>query len=165
MKKTITSIAILSAAVLLAGCVEQKKSSDRRMVEMQEQSLSQGVDAVGMPAIKNWREKRLLKMIYELRDQDGLRTYTYVVAQQTGARVFLCDSIGFPINDAIGFSSPEKMSSYNGNPYTLTQAEPNGLFTPDTSNSYWVMCLDTAAGKPTPVFVTGYPLVSTFKLN
>lgn len=160
MKKYLLALAFTP---LLLAC--QEPSSDRRMVEMQEQSLTQGVSAVGMPAIKNWREKRLLKMIYELRDQDGLRTYTYLVAQQSGERKFLCDSIGFPINDAIGYSSPEKMGSYNGNPYTLTQAEPNGLFTPDTSNSYWVMCMNTEEGKPSPVFVTGYPLVSTFKLN
>lgn len=160
------AVYILAVVLSLVAC-KAEPSSDQRMAAEQERALQDGVSSVGMPAIKNWREKRLLKMIYELRDQDGLRTYTYVVAQQNGARVFLCDSIGFPINDATGFSSPEKvwMSGGGSHAFPMIQAEPNGLFTPDTSNSYWVMCLDTKAGKPAPVFVTGYPLVSTFKLD
>lgn len=151
----------------LTACEPRQPTSDQRMAAEQERALQDGVSSVGQPAIKNWREKRLLKMIYELRDQDGLRTYTYIVAQNTGARSFLCDSIGFPINDATGFTSPEKIYQSPGGTHSfpMIQAEPNGLFTPDTSNSYWVMCLDTVGGKPAPVFVTGYPLVSTFKLN
>lgn len=157
----------LAAIFTLTACEPRQPSSDQRMAAEQERMLQDGVSAVGMPAIKNWREKRLLKMIYELRDQDGLRTYTYVVAQQSGQRVFLCDSIGFPINDATGFSSPEKiwMSSGGSHAFPMIQAEPNGLFTPDSSNSYWVMCLDTDKGKPSPTFITGYPLVTTFPLK
>lgn len=160
-----TTIA-LAIVIALSAC-KTEATSDQRMAAQQEKALQDGVSSVGMPAIKNWREKRLLKMIYELRDQDGLRTYTYVVAQQTGARVFLCDSIGFPINDATGFSSPEKVYTSGGGSHSfpMIQAEPNGLFTPDASNSYWVMCLDTEKGKPAPTFITGYPLVTTFPLK
>lgn len=160
-------LVVFFAISALTACKPAEPSSDRRMAAEQERSLQDAVSSVGMPAIKNWREKRLLKMIYELRDQDGLRTYTYVVAQQTGARVFLCDSIGFPINDATGFSSPEKVytSSGGSHSFPMIQAEPNGLFTPDASNSYWVMCLDNDKGKPAPTFITGYPLVTTFPLK
>jgi hypothetical protein len=165
MKKTLIALVALSA--LLAGCIEPTPpSSDKRMAVAQEATLAQAVSAVGMPSITNFREKRLLKMIYELRDQDGLRTYTYIVAQNTGARNFLCDSIGYPINDATGYTSPDKIVKSDAYGFgTVIQAEPNALFTPDTSNAYWVMCLDTKAGKPTPTFVAGYPLVSTYALH
>ncbi|HSC06120.1 MAG TPA: hypothetical protein VLD59_04780 [Steroidobacteraceae bacterium] len=47
----------------------------------------------------------------------------------------------------------------------LPQAEPNGLFKPDTSSANWVMCLDAKAGKPVPVFVQGEVIVSPMKLG
>jgi hypothetical protein len=50
-----------------------------------------------MPAIKNFRERRLLKSILEMRDQEGLTTFTYTYNEMTGQLVFFCDSIGYGI--------------------------------------------------------------------
>jgi hypothetical protein len=36
-----------------------------------------------MPAIVNFQEKKIAKMIFELRDRENLSTYTYITAQQT----------------------------------------------------------------------------------
>lgn len=140
--------------------------SDKAANAAQEKMLREAHSAIGLPAIRNFREKRLLKMIYELRDQDGLRTYTHIVAQQTAKPFLLCNSIGYPISDATGFTGPDKVVRDNGTAFgTVTQAEPNGLFTPDTSDGYWVMCLDPKAGKATPTFVTGQVIVTTFPLQ
>jgi hypothetical protein len=161
-------IAAALAALTLSACVEQSKKNSAQITnEAQERQLQEAAVQVPVPAITNWREKRTLKMIYELRDKADLTTYTYLTAQNSGELKLLCTSLGFPINDATGFSSPDYIAR-SGHSYgyaILMQAEPNGLFTPDSSNGYWVICLDPEGGKPSPVFVTGYPVVSPFKLR
>jgi hypothetical protein len=160
VKKTLIALAVVSFALM--GC-KPEPSSDSIQRDQQERILQEGTSSIGMPAIKNFREKRLLKMIYELRDQDGLRTYTYIINKMNGKPVFLCDSMGYAINDATGFTNPDKLVRDNGTAFgTMTQAEPNGLFTPDSSNAYWVMCLGD--DKPVPVFVAGEIVVSPIKL-
>lgn len=163
MKKTLLS---LSCLVALAGCLPAKPpSSDVVQNQRQEQQLQQGASQVGIPAIRNWREKRLLKSIYELRDQE-LRTYTYLVNQATGKAVFFCDSMGFAINDATGYTNPERIheAGVNYGYAIMPQAEPNGLYTPDNSNAYWVMCLSAEDQKAVPVFVGSPVIVSPTRL-
>lgn len=167
---TLLFVAVLAVLALTAFAPAHAfwgtPSSDRAANAQQEQMLREAHSSIGLPAIRNFREKRLLKMIYELRDQDGLRTYTHIVAQQTAKPVLLCNSIGYPISDATGFTGPDKVVRDNGTAFgTVTQAEPNGLFTPDASDGYWVMCLDPKAGKATPTFVTGQVIVTTFPLQ
>lgn len=160
MKYVIISALLFS----LTGC-EMPQDSNEIQSKQQESLLKEATSQTGMPAIKNFRERRLLKMIYELRDQDGLVTYTYIVPQQTGKPVFLCQSHGFAINDATGYTNPDKVMRDNTQVFgTMTQAEPNGLFTPDSSNAYWVMCLDEKGEKARPMFVASQIIVTPMKL-
>lgn len=158
-------LTLIATTFMLAACIEKAESSDRVQAKAQEVILKEGTAQTGMPAIKNFRERRLLKMLYELRDQDGLSTYTYTVSAQSGALKLLCASSGYAINDATGYTNPNKLVRDNGQSFgTMTQAEPNGLFTPDTSEAYWVMCIDPKSGKPSPVFVATPVVVSPFPL-
>lgn len=164
-----TSAYLIVLACSMAACdVPNHPDSNKIQAEQQERILQEGTSALGMPAIKNFREKRTLKMIYELRDQEGLSTYTYVVAEQTGKPVFLCDSVGYAISDATGYTNPDKVMrneyGHDGTFGTMTQAEPNGLFTPDVSDANWVLCIDPQDKKPLPVFVSSKIIVSAFKL-
>lgn len=155
--------AVLVAVIALTAC-DRAPSSDSIQRDAQEQILKEGTAQVGMPAIKNFRERRLLKMIYELRDQDGLTTYTYVMNKMTGKPVFLCNSMGYAINDATGYTNPDKVVRDSTHTFgTMPQAEPNGLFTPDNSNAYWVMCM--GKDKPEPVFIGSEVIVSPIKLD
>lgn len=155
----------LAMAMLVAGCQQRQPTSDSVQAQQQEVILQEGTAMTGMPGIRNFRERKQLKMIYELRDQEGFVTHTYIVAQQTGKPVYLCQSFGYPINDATGYTNPEKvMRNYDTHFATMPQAEPNGLFTPDASDAYWVMCNDPEKNKPVPVFVSGQVVVSPFKL-
>lgn len=167
MKTLYTATSAIVAALLLAGCPEVEKSSDKVQAEQQERILKEGTASVGMPAIKNFREKRILKMIIELRDQDGLTTFTYTVAEQTGKPQFLCTSIGYAISDATGFTNPQRIHEKGAN-YgfaIMPQAEPNGLFTPESSEGSWVMCVNPETGKAQPVFSGARLIVSPFKLQ
>lgn len=161
-----SSALLILLAFGLAGCEPSPKDSNRIQAEQQERILQEGTSQLGMPAIKNFREKRTLKMIYELRDQEGLSTYTYVVAEQTGKPVFLCNSVGYAISDATGYTNPDKVMRDRLETFaTMTQAEPNGLFTPDVSNANWVLCIDPTDKKPLPVFISSNIIVSAYKLE
>jgi hypothetical protein len=158
---------VLIAILFLAGAdgCTPAPTSDEIQAKQAETILKEGTAQTGMPAIKNFRERKTLKMIYELRDQEGLSTYTYIVSEQTGKPVFLCNSTGFAISDATGYLSPDKLVSFGSRgSEVMFQAEPNGLFTPDASNANWVTCLESVTGKPLPVFVSADILVSAFKL-
>jgi hypothetical protein len=160
MKKIFLPLVLLCMAN--AGCTPPP-NSDQVQAQQAEVLLKEGTAQTGMPSIKNFRERKTLKMIYELRDQEGLSTYTYIVSEQTGKPVFLCDSVGYAISDATGYLSPDKLVSTTHG-IVMFQAEPNGLFTPDASNANWVICLEPKSGKPLPVFVSANVVVSAFKL-
>ena len=160
--KTIASVSLLAALGLtLTGCIEE--SSDTKQREQQERILQEGTAQTGMPAIKNFRERKLLKQIIEMRDQDGLVTYTYTVPETTGRPVFLCNSIGYGLPAATQYTNPEKYVGTTG--ATLPQADPNGLFSPSSAEGTWVMCTDpNGSGKTRPVYVEPRIIVSPFKL-
>ena len=166
MKKNI--VIALAVAACLAACA-QAPSSDREQQRAQEVLLQEGTAQVGMPAIKNFRERKLLKQILELRDQEGLVTYTYTFAEATGKKTFLCNSIGYGLPAATQFTNPEKIAAdrleYG---ITLPQADPNGLFSPSSAEGTWVLCLDpndtTGKGKTLPVYSEPKLIVSPFKL-
>lgn len=160
------AVCAITFCFLVAACDVAPPDSNTIQAQQQERILQEGTAATGMPAIKNFRERRTLKMIYELRDQEGLSTYTYIVPEQTGKPVFLCDSVGYAISDATGYTNPDKVMQAGQYGFgTMTQAEPNGLFTPDVSDANWVLCLDPKNSKPLPVFVSSRILVSAFRLE
>lgn len=149
------------------GCFEEPVSSDKIQKQQQELLLLEGTSQVGMPAIKNFRERKILKDIFELRDQTGLTTYTYLWNEINGRLVFLCNSIGYGIPYATQFTNPEKIvegCSCDGR-ITLPQADPNGLFSPQSAEGTWVMCKDPQSAEVRPVYIEPRILVSQFKLK
>ena len=161
----LASIAVLGVA--LTGCIEVTPSSDEAQQVQQERILQEGNAQTGMPAIKNFRERKLLKQIIEMRDQDGLVTYTYTVPETTGRPVFLCNSIGYGLPAATQYTNPQKIEnppSITGY-YVMPQADPNGLFSPSSAEGTWVLCTDpNGSGKTRPVYVEPRIIVSPFKL-
>jgi len=151
---------ILALAPAVSSCDDPGQSSDEEQQIVQEKLLAEGTVQTGMPAIKNFRERKLLKDIIELRDQDGLVTYTYMYNEMAGKLVFLCDSIGYGIPYATQYTNPQKQK-YN---FTLPQADPNGLFSPASADGTWVMCKDPDGDSVKPVYIEPRIVVSPFKL-
>jgi hypothetical protein len=160
---------IILAVFMFSGCnIENHPDSDQIQKEQQERILQQGTSSVGMPSIKNFREKRILKDILELRDQDGLVTYTYIVANQTGKLIFLGQTIGYGIPAATQFTNPQKEvyeGGYERGFGSLPQADPNGLFSPSSAEGTWVLMKDPNGSKTLPVYIEERIIVSPFKLN
>ncbi len=167
---------ILAVAVfaLFAACAPPPTSSDVQR-DRQETMVAEGVSQVGVPAIVNFREYKLAKDIYEMRDQTGLVTYTYLWSDIQGKLLFFCDSIGYPIPYATQFSAPESVQRFylpgRGNvprewgKEKLPQAEPNGLFTPSSAEGTWVMCKDPNGKDTRPTYVEPRVIVTQFKLT
>ena len=147
-------------AFCISACVPD---SDGIQNEEQEKILMEATKSVGMPAIKNFRERRLLKDILELRDQAGVTTYTYLQSQQSGKLVLLCDSIGYGIPYATQFTNPQKR--YLNSSLSLPQSDPNGLFSPASADGTWVMCKDPSGDSVKPVFIEPRIVVSPFRLK
>lgn len=167
MKKIITLIIIVVLALTLGGCSDSTQTSTEREKQQQELLSQQAVSQTGMPAIKNFREKKILKEIYELRDQEGLTTYTYIVAEQTGKLVFFGETIGYGIPAATQYTNPQKIAEYRHEVgyAILPQADPNGLYSPAAAEGTWVLMKDPNGNTVKPVYVEPRIVVSPFKLN
>src|SRR5260221_7140453 len=145
---------------------DECNSSDTKQRDAQEKILLEANAQTGMPAIKNFRERKLMKDILELRDQDGLVTYTYTFSEMTNKLSFFCDSIGYGLPYATQYTNPQKIEKeYNSGFAILPQADPNGLFSPSAAEGTWIMCKDPNGPDVRPIYVEPRVIVSPFKLN
>jgi hypothetical protein len=169
-------LGLMAALGLDPGCdnatASGPPSSDDTQRAQQERMLQEGTAQTGMPAIKNFRERKLLKDILELRDENGLTTFTYVWSDVKGQWTFFCNSIGYGIPYATQFTNPGKTewrSGSYGQAYAvagvvLPQADPNGLFSPASAEGTWVMCKDPGGPDVKPVYLEPRVIVSPFEL-
>lgn len=169
-----TTLALMTATTANAGWFDQPApSTDEAVSDQMEKLLKEGERQTGLPAITNFTEKRMVKWLYELRDQPNYRTYTYMVTMN-GAFVKICDSVGYGINASIQYSNPDKVVDYedylgtgyvDANLGTLPQAEPNGLFMPEGLAATYVMCVVPGKDEVQAVYIEPEIIVSPFPLN
>ncbi len=171
MKKVNILITIIISIILFSGCdtPPSKPDADRDMQKKTENSMSEANRQIGMPAIKNFQERKLAKMIFELRDDEKLVCHAYLVNQFTGkVGQYLGKCLGFGLPYSVQFTNPEKVvhkTTYQGGSFgTLPQADPNGLFMPTGLSATWIMLLDEK-GTPHPVYIEPAIIVSPFKLK
>jgi hypothetical protein len=153
-----TLIFALIGSLALTGCLEN--SDDKQNVQQEELSM-RSVEAIGLPGITKFQEKRTLKQILELRDQE-IATYSYT-QDMNGRLHLLCKSIGYGIPYATQYTNP--MHRWSNTSITLPQADPNGLFSPSSADGTWVLCLNPETKHMSPVLVEPRIIVSPFELN
>lgn len=162
--KILKYLLALCLALIFVGCQEDN-SSNTKLANQQEAIMQEANRQVGMPAIINFQERKMMKMIFELRDQEKLITYAYLVPENTGKLVFIGKCLGFGLPYATQFTNPET-ATYRGNYVwtTLPQADPNGLFMPTSAEGTWLLMLDKE-GNPHPVYIEPRVIVSPFPLE
>lgn len=141
---------LLFIGMLLAtfvACEEPviSKSSTEIEREKQEHLSKQAIESVGLPNISNFYEKKTLKKILEMRDNPKLINHFYTKNNMTGKWVYEGKCIGFGISYTTQYTNPEKMGHLDGgeygarNPYTIPQADPNGLYSVPNGTATWIM--------------------------
>ena len=149
MKKSLFVVALVS---LLSACGPQQDYRNSQQIERdnQEKSLKQMAQSIGMPAITNFAEKRMMKDVLELRDKMQ-PTYTYLVGTNNQLTK-LCDSIGYGLPYATQYTNP-------------SLADPNGLYTPASADGTWVLCLNPHNKKVEPQYIEPRIIVMTYPLD
>lgn len=165
MKHVYFLIIALVAMLSFAGC-ETQDDGEKLQARQQAEQTKLAVQSTGMPAITNFTEKKNLKMILEMRDNAGLRTYTYMRDMQ-GNLHKLCDSIGYPIPYSTQYTNPQQTIEGNtqGEFTSIPMADPNGLYSPESANGTYVMCLDPKEKKTVPVYVEENLITSPYTLG
>lgn len=164
MKKYLLSLLVLPL-LFLTGCkISSVGSADGAIQRMQEVQMKEAVAQTGLPSVNNFQEKKLVKMLYELRDQEDFITYVYLYNQMAGDLVYLGKAIGYGIPYAAQYSNPERVGVWAESP-NMPQPEPNGLFMPESAQATWVMLVDPKTNEPRPVFVESDLIISPFRLK
>jgi hypothetical protein len=157
MKRSVLSLILMCVCctVLFAGCIpEVAPNADKRQAAETKKRLLEADKQVGMPDIVNFTERRLAKDILELRDQESLCTYTYLVSLE-GKLVFLGESIGYGLPYSVQFTNPE----------VEVYRRPNGLFMPGGLAATWILLKDPESGEARPTYVEPEIVVSPIKLH
>jgi len=164
MKKVKLVLGLIALVLMVVSC-ETTPSSNQILAAKQEQMMQEANAQTGMPAIKNFQERKMMKMILELRDQENLVCYAYIIPEMTGNPVFLGKCIGYGLPYATQYTNPQSQSqTYNGIAI-LQQADPNGLFMPSSAEGTWILLIDPNTNEPRPVYCEPRVLISPFKLN
>ena len=166
MKKIIYFFGLLTILAFTLTSCDDPKNSNTVLSAKQENLMQEAVRQVGMPNIVNFTQRKQLKMIQELCDQENLICYAYIVPEMTGKPVFFGKCIGFGIPYATQYTNPQKVAydQWHDSP-VLSQADPNGLFMPDNAEGTWLMMIDPKTKEIHPVYCEPRVLVSPFPLN
>lgn len=170
MNKVLSAVIVVFLSVATMGqseCGSAPPSSDTIQRQQQERILAEGSAQVGMPAVKNFREKKFAKDIIELRDQEGLVTYTYLFSELRGCLVPFGNTVGYPLPYATQFTNPAKIetSQVNVGYAILPQADPNGLFSPASAEATWSLMKDPGGSDTGVVYSEPRLVVMPFKAD
>lgn len=166
MKKLFIMAAALISLATQSCDVKIQEHSDKEMARKQEQMMQEVASELGMPAITNFQEKKLAKMIMEQRDREDLICYAYIVNHMTGKLVFLGKCIGYGLPYSTQYTNPIKtVKTWANYIEQLPQADPNGLFMPEGLSATWLMMIDPESGEPRPVYLEPEIVVSPFKMH
>jgi hypothetical protein len=159
------------ALLLSIGCgpsVPKSQTADARQAAETRVRLAEADRQIGMPDITRFTERKLAKDILELRDKE-ITTFCYIV-NLNGELIFLGEAIGYGIPYSVQYTNPQIVDTVDGgdfgarNPYSMPQADPNGLFMPGESSATWIM-LKGPDGKVHPVYMEPQIIVSPFPLH
>lgn len=148
MKKKIIGMLIAGMMmVTLVGCEEVTDTGSQTSINRQQEDLlKESNRQLGMPDITNFFEKDMAKKIWELRDNPNLTTYAYS-QNMDGQFIYLGRCVGFGLPYTTQYTNPEVLVDVDGNggdfkDTPMPQADPNGLFSSETTNATWLMLVN-----------------------
>jgi len=173
MKKVIAGLIIIVVLLATSCFTAGEEGADAEMNAQTRAFMEEAQAQVGMPAIVNFQERKLAKMIFELRDQEDLVCYAYIV-NLYGELIFIGECVGYGLPYSVQFTNPLRIVdadregsgsfSRGADAFVLPQADPNGLFMPNGLSATWLMLIDDN-GVPRPVYIEPQIMVSPFPLH
>lgn len=146
MKRLIYIGAIFSVALL--SCDSEKKVNyEKEQTKATEQIMNEAMRQVGMPNIRNFWQRKLMKMIYEIADQSNVVTYAYTFNQMTGKFLYIGRAVGFGVPFSAQYTNPMRIvddpfGNWDAGGKVIPQPDPNGLYMPTSSSATWIILID-----------------------
>ena len=141
-KFVLVVLVVLLAASILTGC---EQSSQEIETDQQEKGVAAIVQNQPVPDLGGYSlERANLIRIMILRNQK-IATYSYFFTI-TGTIIEVCPSQGFPFPYGTQLTAPE-VYRYTG--VTVPQAEINSLYSPQSADASWVLCVVDGIAVPT----------------
>ena len=168
MKKIIILVIVcVFIGIVFIGCGEVAPTVEDQQSQATDQLMTEANNQIGMPEISHFYEKKLLKDLYELRDDSDLVCYAYTTNLE-GQYIYLGRCIGYGLPYAVQFSNPEKLVRADLGEYVgeaeMPQAEPNGLFMPDALSATWLIMINEETGEREPMYCEPQIVVTQSKL-
>jgi hypothetical protein len=160
MKKIMGLMLIIWFAFVLMACEMPEPSAEQKQENKTDLILNQMNNEIGMPNIKEFYEKKMAKEIYELRDNSKLVTYAYTQSMN-GKFIYLGKAMGFGLPYGTQYTNPQKVE-YSS--LALPQADPNGLYMPDSATATWLMMINEENGKREIMYCEPNTVVTQSKL-
>jgi hypothetical protein len=141
MKRKILSIlAVISIGVIAVGCGKGETTSTQQEQDVTEANQQRLIAMYPVPQLDTSLERDIVVQLYQLRNK-ARNTHSVITSDGTGKPIYDCPSVGYPIANDVQLTNPDKLayaSSYGT--AVLPQAEPNGLYSADSSWGTWVLC-------------------------
>lgn len=165
-KKKIIAL-ILSTVCVMGVFVGCEESNDDKQAEQTQQITKRASDAVGMPNVTNFFEKKMLKRIIEDNDNPNLITYVYIQAPASNKLEYLGEAIGHGVPYSTSYTNPSyaPWGKNDSSTYTLPQPDPNGIYKPSDAKGTWVMLIDPKTKEAKPTLMEPDVVTSQFKLR
>jgi hypothetical protein len=142
MRKILVLAGLIAA---LTACGAQSISDDQHTVDKQQQQYAK----VQPVPFYDWSQDRAaLIQIYTAKNEQR-QTYAVITAQGTGAAIFSCPAIGYPLPADTQLTNGLQWIGSGG--AVVEQAEPNGLYSSKNTDATYVLCLRDD-GKIVPVY-------------
>lgn len=166
-KHSLLKVIALCVGAYFVLCADscQTDTVQTKEAAVQNDMQAAGNAAVGYPLLPNHTQKKQFKTILEKFDQPGLVTYTYLIGMHNEVTP-ICRSQGFGFPESTQFTNPltldRRVVDGRSTDGVIANPDPNGLYSPSTSNGTLLMCL-TVDGDVTPVrsepsvFTSGVP--------
>ena len=124
----------------LAACGEENagmEKDNKRTAQAMDQYTSQ----VPVPQYSFPWVRYVVKQIMDAQ-QAGVSTFTYVYNPFLGIMRWSCNSLGYPIPGGTQMTSPDQVIDRNEGDVVVAQAEPSGVYPPETAAATMILCVD-----------------------
>lgn len=150
MRKLLAIALAAPVAATLAACAPSANQTEHAQQQKDSQIL------VNNQPVPSYTYSQIRQNLIELEtaQANGVQTTSFFFNQGVPDPVFSCQSIGSPIPTTDQLTNPDQMLSNHYGTGTVSQMDPNGVYSGDSSGTY-VMCVG-ADGKTYANYWEGY---------